>query len=135
MNRRSEEKPSGSEKLPIARAMHVLEEHVQEIVSVAVWGRKLGYSDPARFSRAFREYFHVRPQPVLLSYRALKIVELLRLNNHKVYTIAREWHLQNEQGIYQFIKRQTGCAPGAIGELSGREYEKLVKRLEKKIIE
>lgn len=135
MDREPKEKLPERNIIPVTRAILVLEKYVQEIVTVTEWSRKLGYDDPVTFSNDFRQAFRVRPQPVLLSYRALNIVEKLRLNNHTNYEIALDFNLRDERGLYQFIKRKTGYAPNDIGELSDQEYNKLLKKLDKKIIE
>lgn len=135
MEREPKEKPSELNATSVGRAMDILENNFRTIVTVTDWSRKLEYKDPLRFTNDFRKALGVRPQPILLKYRALKIAERLKLNKQTKYSIARNFNLRDEKGLYQFIKLQTGYSPNEICELPEQDYENLVKKLESKIIE
>lgn len=135
MSRREAEQQSVSPSLHISQAMDRLQKEGLDIVTVTGWSRKMNYEDPTRFSDEFRREFGRRPQPVLLAFRVRKAIQLLREENLTNYEIARKLKLRNEKGLYQFIKHHAGHAPSNIATLPKQEYEELLERLEKNIIE
>lgn len=135
MSTSQEKSASAFSKIPISESVNYLKIHLREITTVGDWADKMGYEDSKSFSDDFREEFRLRPQPVLLAFRARKIISLLWSTQLSNYEIALDFQLQDEKGLYQFVKTQTDYAPSNIKELSEQEYKKLLERLENNIIE
>lgn len=123
-----------SPKIEITQSVSHLRQHLGCIPTVAAWAKSMGYEDEKTFSDEFRKLFKHRPQPVLLAFRLMKAVRLLRENQLSHYEISRELLLRNEEGLYQFINHHIGKAPSDIPDLLKEEYRELLDRLEKRII-
>tara|TARA_R110001599_G_scaffold84130_2_gene226611 strand:- start:6454 stop:6771 length:318 start_codon:yes stop_codon:yes gene_type:complete len=96
----------------LENAHSLLEENITSLTTVTEWGKVCGFDCRKKFSRAYREYFGLRPKETLYEIRIQKIKEYMKTFPNEInYCVAVEFGFTNEQGLYKFIKRHTGLSP------------------------
>ena|SRR5690554_4251333 len=102
------------EKMPINRAIEVLQGNLKEICTVADWAKFMGYNSPKYFSRKIRNHWEIRPLPLITQIKIRKFKLLIiedSIEFKKNYSIAKELGLKDEIALYKYIKRNTGKSP------------------------
>lgn len=112
------------QRIPIEKAVKFLNKKFDDIPSVEMWARGMGYSYQA-FWKKFVTHFEEKPETVLIRKKKMVLIVFFKENRDcSCSRAAKKIHLQDGNGLWQFVKREFGCTPT---ELKNRVREKTRK--------
>lgn len=107
------QKPS---KTPIEEAINFLNNNFRDIKSVEQWSEAMGYSK-SYFWRKFEALFRQTPQSVFIDQRKEALIKFIKTHKDCTCTrAAKQIHLTDGNGLYQFVTRNFDCTPTELME-------------------
>lgn len=99
-------------KVPMEKALPIVQQNLKEIRTVTEWAEKMGYENPKYFSRRFKKYYGVPPKPKLVELRVEKFHELIKQDPEiSCFEIGSELGVGDEVDLNKYIKSHTGSPP------------------------
>lgn len=98
----------------IKQANIVLENNLKDICSVREWAQVLGFNDPVRFNRAYRNIFGEKPKSAMVRMRLGEAVRLLReCPDMSCYEVARAIGKKDEKALNYYFYTNIGQPPSS----------------------
>lgn len=118
------------------QALQIARENLKEVRTVTEWAERMGYDDPKRFSREFRNHFGERPLRIQNLLKLIRAIELLTTTDKTVYEIGVcELDIGDEKKFCKFMRYHIGNSPRKIRAKKNGEVDRLIEKLRSKIRE
>lgn len=123
------------ERMPVAEALKVLRQHIEEIYTVSDWARIMGYSR-SYFSRQIRKLYKEKPVDLLRKVKLKVALEAFTENPaSKAYVVACKTGFGSARALGQFVSRNYSITLPEMRmrcrQFEGNDVRELLKEVDK----